>query len=186
MGVVKNIDIELFKVVTRAVAHSDQLDLMANHLSQLIVGGMGIKGCNLFALDVATEQLEIIGGFGLSIDYVHKGPILSAKSIGKTAQGECVVVSDTLKSADMLQYPEEAKREGIRAIVSLPVALSGRVVGALRLYHSEVWEPSEADLDSLLSLAEVVGLAMMYSRLLNAVREVKGTVDTIHPVWLEP
>ena len=186
MGVEKNIDIELFKLVTRAVAHSDQLDLMANHLSQLIVGGLGIKGCNLFALDVETEQLELLGGFGLSIDYINKGPILSAKSIGKTAQGECVVVSDTLESADMLQYPDEAKREGVRAIVSLPVALSGRVVGALRLYHSEVWGPSEADLDSLLSLAEVVGLAMMYSRLLNAVREVKTTVDTIHPIWLEP
>ena len=185
MGIDKKISMELFKVVTRAVAQSDELDLMANHLSQLIVGGLGIKGCNLFALNVETDELELLGGFGLSIDYVNKGPLLSARSISKTIKGENVVVSDTLNS-DMLQYPEEAKAEGVRAIVSLPVKLYDRVIGALRLYHHETWEVSENDLDSLLSLCEIIGLAMMYSRLLNALKQVKETVNTIHPIWLDP
>ncbi len=185
MGIDKKIDMELFKVVSRAVAQSDELDLMANHLSQLIVGGLGIKGCNLFILNLETEELELLGGFGLSIDYVNKGPLLSARSIARTVKGECVVVSDTADSA-MLQYPEEAKAEGVRAIVSLPVKLYGRVIGALRLYHHDTWEVSEGDLDSLLSLCEIIGLAIMYSRLLNAMKQVKETVNTLHPIWLDP
>ena len=184
MGVEEKIDMDLFKVVTRAVAQSDELDLMANHLSQLIVGGLGIKGCNLFALNVETERLELIGGFGLSIDYVNKGPLLSARSISKTVKGECVVVSDT-QNSDMLQYPEEAKAEGVKSIVSLPVKLYGKVIGALRLYHHETWDASERDLEALLSLSEIIGLAMMYTRLLNAVKQVKETVNTVHPIWLE-
>ena len=81
------------------------------------------------------------------------------------------------KQSKALQYPEQTRAEGIRAIVSLPVQLNGRVIGALRLYHREVWKLSDRDLDSLLVLAEMIGLAMSYTGLaqsLQAVREVMG------------
>jgi len=185
MGIEERIDIDLFKVVTRAIAESDDLEMMSGRLSQLLVGTLGIHGCSIFALNPATEELEIVGSFGLSLDFVNKGPVLSGKSIARTLQGEPVVVADTGKS-DLLQYPEETLREGIGAIVSLPVVLYGRVLGAVRLYHSRVWEPSQRDLDSLMVLCELVGLAMTFTRLLNAFQIVKENVNEVHPVWLKP
>jgi hypothetical protein len=86
----------------------------------------------------------------------------------------------------MLQYPDNAKEEGIRAIVSLPIKFYGKVIGSMRLYHHAVWDISERDLDSLLLLAENIGLAMTYTRLLNAMQAVKDTVNGVHKVWLEP
>ena len=51
MGVEEKIDIELFKLVFKAMAHSDNLEIMANHLSQLLVAALEIKGCSIFALN---------------------------------------------------------------------------------------------------------------------------------------
>ena len=183
MSIQAKIDMEMFKVVTRSIAQSDNLDVMATHLSQLLVGALEIKGCTIFALNIAAQELEILASFGLSHEFLNKGPVLSAKSIAGTVKGETVVVSD-ISSSGGLQYPEAAVEEGIRAIVSLPIKIYGKVIGALRLYHRDVWEVSEQDLDSLLLLAEIIGLAMNYTRLLNALTSVKETVGEIHTVWL--
>jgi signal transduction protein with GAF and PtsI domain len=184
MGKDENIDIDLFKIVTRAIAHSDSLDSMTAHLSQLLVAALGIKGCSIFAMNPETGELEILGSFGLSMRYLNKGPLLSKKSISRTIKGEPVVVSD-IEKAKALQYPEEAKKEGIRAIVSLPIQLYNRVIGALRLYHHDVWNISERDVDSLLVLTEIIGLAMVYMRLYNALRAVKEAAGDLHMVWTE-
>ncbi|KPJ77784.1 MAG: hypothetical protein AMJ54_06325 [Deltaproteobacteria bacterium SG8_13] len=177
------IDIDTFKVVTHAVAQSDNLEIMAGHLAQLLVGMLGIKGCSVFVRNVETDELEPLATFGLSIQYVNKGPVLSEKSISRTIKGEPIVISD-ISETDLLQYPREAQEEGIRAIVSLPIKLYGRVIGALRLYHRDQWQMPRPDIDSLMLLAEIVGLAMTYTRLLNAMRGVKAAVDDIHSVWL--
>jgi len=185
MGIEEKIDIDVFKVVSRAIAQSDNMDIMTGHLSQLLVGTLKLKGCSIFALNMESEELEILGSFGLSIQYLNKGPVLLEKSIAQTLKGESMVVSDISKS-DLLQYPQEAKDEGIQAIVSLPIILYGKVIGAVRLYHHEVWEVSQRDLDSMLLLAEIIGLGLMYTRLLNALQAVKETVNDIHTVWLDP
>jgi len=183
MGIEQKIDIDLFKVITRAIAESNDLEIMSGRLSQLLVGSLGIKGCSIFALNPATDELEIVGSFGLSLDFINKGPVLSGKSIARTLQGEPIVVADTRKS-DLLQYPDETLREGIGAIVSLPVVLYGRVLGAVRLYHDQEWEPPQRDLDSLMVLCELVGLAMTFTRILYAFQMVKESVNEVHPVWL--
>ena len=185
MGTKEKIDIDIFKVVNRAIAQSDSLDIIATHLSQLLVGALEIKGCTIFALNLDTEELEALGSFGLSLNYLNKGPLLSAKSIRDTIRGKPIVINDISKTT-MLQYPDNAKKEGIRAIVSVPVVFSGKVIGELRLYHHEEWNISERDVDSLLLLAENIGLAMTYTRLLKAMQAVKDTVNEVHHIWLEP
>jgi len=182
MGNAEKIDIEVFKAVTRAIAQSDNLEIMTSHLTQLLVGTLEIKGCSIFALHPESGELELLSSFGLSIGYLNKGPVFSDKSIGDIKRGMPVIIRD-LDDTDLLQYPQEAEEEGIGAIVSLPIKFYGRNIGALRLYHHEQWDISEQDVDSLLVLAENIGLAMMYTRLLNALKEVKETVNQVHSIW---
>lgn len=183
MGSDEKIDIDVFKVVTRAIAHSNSLEAMTAYLSQLLVAALGIKGCSVFALNPSTGELETIGTFGLKASFLNKGPVLSKKSIARTLKGAPVVVSDAEKSK-ALQYPDQTRAEGIRSVVSLPVALYGQVIGALRLYHREVWKLSDRDLDSLMVLAEIIGLAMSYTRLTQGMLAVRETVGDTHMDWL--
>jgi len=179
----EKIDIDLFKVVFRAIAQSDNLEIMANHLTQLLVAALEIKGCTIFALNPELDELEVLASFGMSMSYLQKGPILSDKSIADTFKGKPIVIPDA-NNTDRLQYPQDAKQEGIGAIVSVPIDFNGKVIGAVRLYHNKVWDISDRDVDSLLVLSENIGLAMTYTRVLTALKTIRYTVDDIHSVWL--
>ena len=179
------IDIDIFKVVTRAIAESDSLDIMAAHLTQLLTAALDIKGSGVFVVNPETNELELLSSFGLSIRYMNKGPLMTAKSIAETFKGMAVIVRDVTNS-NHLQYPQDAVAEEIGAIVSLPISFYDRIIGALRLYHRDEWDISDRDVDSLKLLADHIGLAMMYTRVLNALRSIKETVGDIHDIWLEP
>ena len=158
------ITIDVFKTVTKAVAQSENLDIMSNHLAQLLVAALAIKGCAIYVLEHETKQLQQVASFGLSPKYLMKGPIEADKSLAINLEGKPVIISDLSEDIN-LQYPDEAKQEGIAAILSIPIVFLGEVIGALRLYHHEVWHISEQDLDSLQLLAETIGLAMSYTSL---------------------
>lgn len=179
------INIDTFKVVTRAIAESGDLGIMTNHLTQLLVGALEIRACTIFVLNWKTEELEILASFGLSVNYMRKGPVLAKESIGCTVSQEPIVVRD-VTNTDRLQYPEHAKKEGIGGIVSLPIMFYGKPIGVLRLYHYEPWEISERDVESLQVLAEHIALAMMYTRLLNAAQSIKEITDNELLVEAEP
>ena len=40
------------------------------------------------------------------------------------------------------------------------------------------------DVDSLLVLAENIGLAMTYTRVIKALKTIRYTVDDVHGIWL--
>lgn len=180
------INIDIFKAVTGSVAHSDDLDVMTNHLSQLLTASLDIKGCAIFVLNAVTEELEILASFGLSAKYLTKGPLNTPKSINETFQGNPVVISDISKRNKSLQYPEEARKEGIAAIVSLPLVHLTEVVGVLRLYHYEPWKVSNQDLESLQILAGIIGLAMTYTRFHNTVHAIAEVLGHTFQVELTP
>ena len=179
------ITIETFKTVTKAIAQSANLDIMTNHLTQLLVTALDIKGCAIYVLDLETKQLEILASFGLSPKYLTKGPLFADKSIAASLKSEPVIVPD-VSSDKNLQYPDAAKKEGIAAILSIPIRFLNEILGELRLYHYEVWHISDEDLDSLHLLAENIGLAMTYTSLLNALTTISEVIHTALPVTLIP
>ena len=180
------INIDIFKAVTRSVEHSEDIDVMSNHLAQLLIAGLDIKGCAIFVLNAVTEELEILASFGLSVKYLTKGPLNTPKSINETFQGNPVVIADVGKKNKSLQYPDEARREGIAAIVSLPIVHLGEVVGVLRLYHYKPWKVSDQDLESLQILAGIIGLAMTYTRFHNSIHAIAEVLGHTFQVALTP
>jgi len=178
-----SVDIGVFKTVSRAIASSENPDMMAAHMAQLLVADLSLKGCTIFALNVESDELEILASFGLSIAYLNKGPVFSQQSLSETRQGQTIVITD-ISQTDRLQYPADAKAEGIGAIVSVPIRIYDRVIGALRFYCRDPWEPSDHDLEVLTLMGEYLGLALMYARLYNAVASVSEIVGDVHSVWM--
>jgi len=171
------ISIDTFKTVTKAIAYSPNLDLMANQLAQLLVGALGIKACAILVFDLETRNLGRLASYGLSAPYLTKGPLLGDKSTAANLKGESVIIHD-IQNDSRMQYPDEAKKEGIAALVSIPIVVSKDILGALRLYHKEVWEISEQDLDSLQLLAVFIGLAMTHVSLVGAIATIEEVIQT--------
>jgi len=170
-------------VVNQAITESDNLETMCTHVTQLLVAALEIKGCAIFILNPESKELEILSSFGLSISYLNKGPVLTHKSIAGSIKGKPVIVQDVDQS-DILQYPENAKTEGIGAIVSMPIKFRESVIGALRLYHYKAWDLSEKDITFLQFLSDHLGLAMTCARLSNALYTVKEALTGIHTLWI--
>lgn len=137
--------------------------------------------CAIFIVNPETQELEILTSFGLSIAYINKGPVLSQKNIANSIKGKPAIVHD-INQSDKLQYPENARREGIGAIVSLPLRFKGRVTGDMRRYHHMACHLSEKDIVLLQCLSDNVGLAMTYTRLSYALQNVKDAITGIHAV----
>ncbi len=172
------ITIQTFKAVTKAIAESSNLELMTNCLAQLLVSELDLKGCAIYILDSQSKELEMMASFGLRPKYLSKGPLSADKSLAANLLGEPVIVTNVMKDENV-QYPEEAMQEGIASIVSIPVIFMGEVIGAMRLYHYEEWDVSEEDMDSLMLLAENVGLALSYTSLSNAVQTINEVIQTV-------
>lgn len=179
------ITIETFKTVINAIARSHNMDIMTNHLAQLLVAALDIKACAIYVLDLETKQLELLASFGLSTRYLSKGPVLADKSIAANMKGEPVIIADVTKNSNV-QYPEDAQKEGIASILSIPIMVSKGVLGALRLYHHETWDISDQDLDSLHLLTDFVGLAMTYTSLLNAIYSIDEVIHMGLPIHVMP
>ncbi len=179
------IDIDIFKLWTHVIAKSNGLDETSNQLAQLLVSALGIKGSTIFVLNHKTEELEALTSFGLSINYINKGPVMSYESIGWSSKNETVFINDVTKT-DLLQYPEDAEKEGISAIINIPIKFRGNIIGALRLYHHDIWEISDRDVDSLNKIAEIYGVALMHTRVENALQAINNTVKDVHSIWLNP
>jgi len=177
------INLEIYKLLVQTISEASDLDVMANQLAQIMVGALGIKGAALYILDPEREELELLASAGLSINYVHKGPILVDKSIKIESNRKPVVISDT-QGSDKLQYPDKAKEEGVRAIISHPIVMRGKIIGSLRLYHFQQWEISREEMTFVEALSQNLGVALMYFRVANAILNVKETVNDIHSVWL--
>lgn len=171
------ITMDTFKIVTRAVAFSSNLEVMANQLALLLTGALEIKACAILVFDRETRNLGRLASYGLSPRYLKKGPLLADKSTAANLKGESVIVRD-VRGDNRIQYPDQAKEEGIASMVSIPIVVSEDVLGALRLYHGEIWELSEQDLDSLKLLAVFIGLAVVHVSLVGTINSIEELIHT--------
>jgi transposase len=104
----------------------------------------------------------------LSDQYVVKGPLSADKSISETLLGKPVIIEDAA-SDPRVQYPKEAKREGIASIISVPILLRGRTLGVLRLYTPVPCKFTEDDVEFLSAIANQSGLAIESAKMYEQV-----------------
>ncbi len=109
MAVNDKIDMDVFKVVTRAVWRSDNLDTMAKQMTQLLVSALDIKGAAIFALNHETEELELLASFGLSVHYLNKGPILFDQSIGRQKKNRSSSATSGNPASCNIRRPPKAR-----------------------------------------------------------------------------
>jgi len=156
--------------VTNAISHSKDSEEVALMTVESITSALGAKGCALFLMNRKTGLLRIAAAYGLSNKYINKGPLSANRSISKSLKDGPVAIYDVTDDP-RIQYPEEAKREGIASILSVPIVSGGVIIGALRVYTSEQWEFTLDDVDFVQALAQITGMALRKSKLYKGQKE---------------
>jgi len=167
---------DTFAEIKNAIASTLNLKEVLDLIVQGVVKVMKVKGSSLSLMDKTREKLRIFASYGLSRNYVDKGPLDSSKSLSDTTMNGKVVWIEDASTDSRVQYPAEAKREGIASILSVPLIVRNKVIGALRVYTSELRKFSEEESRFLFGFAEQVALAIENAR---SYEDVKDEYETL-------
>ncbi|HSM90083.1 MAG TPA: GAF domain-containing protein [Desulfobacterales bacterium] len=150
--------------VTEAISMSKDPEDVVVTTVEALKTALKAKGAALFLVNRKTNVLELAAANGLSRDYLDKGPLSAVKSIPASLEKGPVAIYD-VGDDPRIQYPKEARKEGIASLLSVPVAIHGQVIGSLRVYTGEPWEFTIDDVNLVQAVAQIAGMAIDVARL---------------------
>ena len=156
--------------ITSAISHSRDPEEVVLMTVESIKTALDVKGCSIFLFDRKNNELEVAASFGLSKEYINKGPVKAMQSISSSV-GEGPVAIYDVNDDPRIQYPEEAKQEGIVSLLSVPIIIAGHTLGAMRVYTAEYWEFTLEDVNFVQALAQIAGMAVDMCRLYQGQKE---------------
>lgn len=146
---------EIAKEVNSSLATEEILNAIVESATKV----MRTKGCSLMLLTPDQKQLVHTTAYGLSDWYLRKGPVKADPAILEALQGNPLLVFDVATDS-RVQYREQAVKEGIASILSIPICLRDKVIGILRLYTSEPRQFSPEEIDFLGAVANLGAIAL--------------------------
>jgi GAF domain-containing protein len=158
--------------ITKVISHSKDPEEVVLMTAEAVKTALDVKGSAVFLINRSTNELEVAASYGLSDDYLNKGPVSAFRSIAQSLEDGPVAVYDVTDDP-RIQYPEEAKKEGIASILSVPMAAGGSLMGALRVYTAEPWDFTLEDVNFVQAMANMTGMAI------DMARHYKGMKDSI-------
>lgn len=136
-----------------------------------VTHALEVKGCSLFLFSESSEDLRLAGSYGLSEEYLNKGPISALRSIATSLQDKQPVAIFDVTDDPRIQYPEAAVKEGISSILSAPIIIGDKLYGCMRVYTTEPWKFTLNDVNFVQAVAQVVGMAMELCRVNKGLKE---------------
>ena len=164
--------------VTKVISHSKDPEEVVLMTAESIKTALDVKGCAVFIINRKTNALEVAASYGLSDEYINKGPVSALLSIARSLEDGPVAIHD-VSDDPRIQYPEEAKKEGIASILSVPIVAGGSLIGALRVYTSEPWEFTLEDVNFVQAMANITGMALEMARSYKGMKESIEILKTL-------
>jgi signal transduction protein with GAF and PtsI domain len=167
---------EISKVLASTLAVTEVLDQIVRQISEV----MNLKGATIRLVNPKTNTMELVAAYGLSEKYLKKGQVDLDKSISEALSGRPVAIFDA--TADpRIQYPQEAKEEGIATLVAIPMVAKGKVIGVMRLVTGEPREFTMEEVDFACAVAELgaqaISNAKMYESRIRELQFLKGLLE---------
>ena len=167
-------------LISKVVASQLKAKKIPYLLCQCAAEEMFAKGASLMLINKEIEQLEVMDSYGLSEEFVSKGPIEADRSINECLKGKDVVITDAAKDK-RIQYPKAIRKEGIKSIICIPLKLRDKVIGALRVYTGYSYQSNTEDMEFLGTLADFGVTALENARLYEHIK--RDYEDLTQDVW---
>ena len=144
----------VFRDIIRAMysrtSLKEVLDVVVTKSSEVL----DAKGALLRILNQETNQFDVRAACGLGERYLSKGPVTTEKLLSDTSELHKVKIITDILNAPRVEYPHEAWHEGIRVMVDVPLAVTEKMIGLIRLYLTEQRDFSDDELDFIITVAE--------------------------------
>jgi signal transduction histidine kinase len=156
-----------FRDISKSIHSSTRVEEVLHLAVRKTTEALNARGSILRILNLKTGELELNAAYGLSDRYLSKGHVSSAKVIEEICQENKAIIIQDVQVDHRVQYPKEAKEEGIKMMVDLPLLVGQNVVGVLRIFFDEQRQFSEEELNFAVAIAEQCALAIDKARLIE-------------------
>ena len=161
-----------FRSITRILSSNSELLVLINQMVEGICRTFEVQGACIMLYDDGEKQLFNVGSYGISEEYLTKGPVLVNRQYSSFFTGEPILIAD-LQHDPRILYPKEADKENLHSMLSIPIKSRGAITGIIRMYHPEPIHLHDEDVESISVLAELLGLVIENHGLRNFLEEVK-------------
>ncbi|MEW6664672.1 MAG: ATP-binding protein [Thermodesulfobacteriota bacterium] len=160
----------VFRDITQSVhtgtSVHDVLDLAARTTAQ----ALHAKGSILRILNLKTDEFELSASCGLSEKYLSKGHVARKKLYPERSNQDVPTIIHDVERDPRVQYPREAREEGIRMMLDLPLVVAEDVVGLVRIFFSDPRDFSPEELEFARAIAQQCAYAIDKARLIERQR----------------
>ena len=150
--------------LTTAISQCKDPEEVAVITAEAVKTAFNAKGCSVFLVDRETRELGLVASSGLSREYTEKGPIHFMQEIREARDAKPIAIYDVMDDP-RIEYPQEAKKEGISSLLGVPIISQNKIIGALRIYTAKPWEFSLSDISMAQAVALICGMAMEMCRM---------------------
>ena len=156
--------LQLFMDVTKAITSNLNTGEVFNLIARKIPEVIGVDAATIRLLDITGKKLILHAASGLSEAYLNRGPVDMESSVMNALQGTPIAIVDAAND-QRIKYPDEARREGIKSILVVPIPIKGKINGILRLLTKTTREFKQPEIDFVAALAEQCGIAIENARI---------------------
>jgi len=152
--------------LTNAISQCQDPEKIALITAESVTKAFDAKGCSVFLVNRKTREMGLVASYGLSSEYLDKGIVCFMQPIKEAKDAVPIAIYDVMDDP-RIQYPEEAKKEGISSLLGVPIISHNEIIGALRIYTEQLWEFSLNDISMVQAIALICGMTMEMSWMLK-------------------
>jgi signal transduction histidine kinase len=148
----------------------DTLQVITREACVLMRGKMSA----LKLLDPTHQWLELRASHGAGKGYIDLPHLAVEESLlGIVVRRKKPLQIENVQTSNRYHYLEMARREGLVALLSVPLVFSGQAIGTLSVYSGKPYSYSDEEIRTLSALAELSGVAIEKARLYERVVDVE-------------
>ncbi len=160
--------------VSRTINSTLNLDDALNVITQEACVLMHARMCSLMLLDETRQWLDLRSSYGAGEAYLRK-PRVSVEDglLGVVIRRKKPLQVPNVQTSTRYQSIEVAQREGLVALLSVPLLFSGQAIGTLSVYTGQPYSFSNEEIRILSALAELSAIAIEKARLYERLVDVE-------------
>lgn len=159
--------IKALSKISKAIASDLYLEDILRLVVVVIAELMESNICSLMLIDEKKNVLVIRATQSVSEEYNKKPPLKIGEGIaGKVAkENKPMVVKDVTREEEY-KYQDIAKKEGLRSLLCVPLAVKNKVIGVINCYTSKPHDFTEPEINILTSIANQAAVAIENTELM--------------------
>ena len=164
--------------ISRAITSEKYLEDILRLIVTVTAEVMASKICSLMLIE-DDGKLHVKATQSISKEYNKKRIIDVGKGVvGKVASENRPAIVRDVRERDDYLYPEMARKEGLVSLLSVPLAVKGRVIGVINCYTSRPHDFTEAEVTVLTTIANQAAIAIENTELLVRSRVIQEELES--------